>query len=106
MSKRTPTVQPRPGQLWSSSGIRDHGRLLRVDAVDGQHAMCTVLTNSNRVQRELDMDRPNTRDGRGRAFRIRVDRMRPTANGYQYEVDADLLSDLDLQALKQRMNRR
>jgi hypothetical protein len=72
-----PTVQP--GQTWADNDPRSTGRTLRILAVTETHAIAEVLTGRG------------ARDNRaaGRTTRIRLDRMRPTANGYRLVTDAE-----------------
>jgi len=79
------TVTVRPGSIWADNDPRVAGRTLRVDAVDGTHATCTVLTNDDDTQRMLD-NPPSWwrgRDNRGKQTRIKLDRFRPTSTGYR-----------------------
>ncbi|MFC6083704.1 hypothetical protein [Sphaerisporangium aureirubrum] len=72
-----------PGSIWADQSAM--GRTVLVTAIDGQHAICTILTNSHDVQRVVDdPSRGNPRDMRGTTCRIRLDRMRPTCDGYAF----------------------
>ncbi|MFI7145112.1 hypothetical protein ACIBO2_09370 [Nonomuraea sp. NPDC050022] len=76
-----------PGSLWADQRALD--RTLLVEAIDGEHVICTTLTNSRDVQRALDLPvndyfRGNPRDMRGTTSRIRLDRFRPIANGFTF----------------------
>lgn len=86
-----PTV--RPGQIWADNDKRSEGRTLRVETVinvDGKphSARCTVLTNSDNVQKSLDAGHLISVDARGKKTTIRVTRMRPTSTGYRLIQDA------------------
>jgi hypothetical protein len=84
-----PDVQP--GQVWADNDKRSRGRTLRVERVVQDPrmgkpvAVCTVLTNSDRVQGEVDRwgVKSHFKDTRGNTVRIAVNRMRPTATGYR-----------------------
>jgi hypothetical protein len=88
------TIEVRPGQVWADNDPRSEGRTLRVDAVEADPqrarrghpalvAVCTILTNSDTAQRQVDRQDPWTSDRRGKVVRIRVDRMLPTSTGYR-----------------------
>jgi hypothetical protein len=62
--------QVRVGQVWRDADKRSDGRRLLVVAVDATHA---TVTSAERA---------------GRRTRIRLDRFRPTSNGYRLERDA------------------
>ncbi|MET8985880.1 hypothetical protein ABZW49_10565 [Nonomuraea wenchangensis] len=92
----TPDV--RPGQVWADNDERSAGRTLRVDAIEGDKAVCTVLTNSDDTQKHLDAyERPGRsrypsgpllRDTRGKVRRISLSRFRPTSTGYRLIADS------------------
>jgi hypothetical protein len=45
-----PTTGPpavRPGQVWAGNDPRAAGRTIRVERLDGDKAICRVLTNSD-----------------------------------------------------------
>ena len=94
MAVETPEVKP--GQVWADNDWRAKGRTLRVDEVkkavnsDHLYALCTVLTNSDSTQADLDSPagRIWAKDTRGKKVQIRVDRMRPTSTGYRLLEDA------------------
>lgn len=84
----------RPGQLWADNDPRHAGRTLRVDEVcyraGKKVARCTILTNSDETQAEID--KPTTpwyrpADRRGRQTDISVRRFRPTSTGYRLVTD-------------------
>jgi hypothetical protein len=62
-------------------------RTFRVDRIEHGYAICTILTNSYEVQRQLNIaeedGRPiwNVRDMRGSVTRIRLDRFQPRRDG-------------------------
>ncbi len=79
-----------PGQVWADNDPRAAGRTLRVDTIDGDKAICTVLTNTNETQAYLD--RPDTKpaymagaysDRRGTQTRVALKRFAPTSTGYR-----------------------
>ena len=89
MSDHIPDV--RPGQVWADNGKRSEGRTLRVERIVQDPrmgrpvAVCTVLTNSDRVQAEADWwgVKSHFKDTRGTTVRIAVNRIRPTSTGYR-----------------------
>ncbi|MFC4006862.1 hypothetical protein ACFOY2_06500 [Nonomuraea purpurea] len=81
--------------LAARRGLADYdprctGRTIHVDSIDGDKAVCTVLTNSDATQRDLDAytkpgrnpSGPILRDTRGKVGRISLSRFRPTCTGY------------------------
>lgn len=76
-------ITVKPGQIWADNDERCMGRTLRVDRIEDGKAVCTVLTNSNPVQAELDRGERRTQDTRGRVTRISVTRFRPVSTGYR-----------------------
>ena len=89
----TPTV--RPSQVWADNDPRAAGRTLRVDAIDGDKATCTILTNTDETQEYLD--HPDAKpawmagaygDRRGRQTRVSLRRFVPTSTGYRLIRDA------------------
>jgi hypothetical protein len=88
--------QVRPGQVWADNDKRAEGRTLRVDAVFGATALCTVLTNSNNVQRTLDTGTARlygNSDRRGKRVQVAVRRMRPTSSGYRLVSEPEAAGD-------------
>lgn len=75
-----------PGSVWAD--LQAHGRTVVIDAIDGEHAICTTLTNSHEVQRVIDLPKEIThsasRDMRGTTHRISLDRFRPTCKGFEF----------------------
>lgn len=82
-----PTV--RPGQVWADNDRRAKGRTLRVDAIDGDKAVCTILTNSDAAQSNLDRGDPWTVDMRGKTTRVALRRLRPSSTGYRFVQEGD-----------------
>jgi hypothetical protein len=88
-------IEVKPGQVWADNDWRAKGRTLRVDDVkkaqnsERLYALCTVLTNSDTAQADLD-ERGSVwhTDTRGKKVQIRVDRMRPTSTGYRLLEDS------------------
>jgi hypothetical protein len=80
-NQKTPEVKV--GQVWADNDSRAQGRTLRVEAIDGDKAVCIVLTNYAEVQESLDLGKTNLRDARGKKVRIKLSRMRPTSTGYR-----------------------
>lgn len=84
------TTEVRVGQVWEDNDHRCKGRTMRVDKIWFGIAVCTILTNSDEVQRLLDEghDWYRGQDSRGRRTEIAVRRMRPTSTGYRLVADA------------------
>lgn len=82
----------RVGDVWACYSIRERGRTFRIDAVEDGYCYGIVLTNSDEVNRQLLLAADNRAAGRppyegsrdlvGAMVKIRLDRMRPTADGY------------------------
>lgn len=77
----TPDVKP--GQVWADNDQRSAGRTIRVDRIEGDKAVCTILTNRDAA----DLNDWGT-DMRGRQVRIKVSRFRPTSTGYRLVEEA------------------
>ncbi|GII01738.1 hypothetical protein [Planobispora takensis] len=106
--KIQPTHPVTPGSVWRDRRDVFGRRTLLVEYIDGEHAVCTTLTNSSEVQRQLDLaaDHPkdnllrgNVRDMRGSLTRILVDRFRPTNGGFDFVTASATLSPNDLESL-------
>lgn len=67
------------GQRWADNDPRSAGRTLRVDRIDGEHAVCTVLTDADSFNRPT-----GTNTTVGKVTRISLKRFRPTSTGYRY----------------------
>lgn len=82
----------RVGQVWADNDPRVAGRTLRVDAIEGGKATCTVLTNDDDTQALIDnpLRAPwaNRSDRRGRETRISLSRFKPTSTGYRLIEEA------------------
>lgn len=78
-----------PGQIYRDNDYRKPGRTLRVDRLtaDGQYAICTVLTNYERVQTALDLDWTIYKDMRGSETAVKVRRLYANARGYARIAD-------------------
>lgn len=74
------TVQVEVGQVWVSCDKRDDGRQVQVLAVHTQMADGTRFLHPYAVVKSPT--------GLGRKSSIRLDRFRPTANGYRLVRDA------------------
>lgn len=87
-------VEVLPGQTYQDNDYRKPGRTLRVDRIssDGLYAVCTVLTNYDRVQAALDNEWTIYKDMRGTETEIKVRRLYPNARGYA------LISEWEAQA--------
>lgn len=81
------TSQKRPypavGQVWADCDKRVPGRTIRVEEVQAEHVICTILTNDHPTQQRLDAGTAWQRDMRGKRTRIAIKRMRPTSTGYR-----------------------
>jgi hypothetical protein len=76
----------RPGQVWADNDQRSAGRTVRVERIEGDKAICTVLTNITSTQAHLDGNVAaawGVRDTRGKTTRISLARFRPTQSGYR-----------------------
>lgn len=82
-------VTVRPGQVWADADWRSEGRTVRVDRIEDGKAVCTILTNRDAAQRNLDHGDAWTTDMRGKTTRIRLDRFRPTSTGYRLVTEPD-----------------
>lgn len=76
--------QVKPGQVWADNDPRSEGRTLRVDEIDGEFAVCTILTDANPELRWA-----GAKSTVGRATRIRLRRFRLVSTGYRYLRDAE-----------------
>jgi hypothetical protein len=84
----------KPGQIWADNDPRAAGRTIRVDAIDGDKAICTVVTNTNETQAYVDSpaSKPTYMasaysDRRGRQTRISLTRFVPNSTGYRLLED-------------------
>jgi hypothetical protein len=84
-----------PGQCWADNDPRSAGRTLRVDAIDGDKAVCTVLTNADETQQHVDNPAGNPfassggySDRRGKQTQVKLARFVPTSNGYRLVSEA------------------
>lgn len=75
-------VEVKPGTTWADNSGR--GRTVRVVRVDARYAYCTILTNREAAQAELDKGSPWARDMRGKETRILLGAFRdgPAKRGY------------------------
>jgi hypothetical protein len=88
MSEKVSTPQVRPGQVWADNDKRAAGRTLRVDRIENGKAVCTVLTNSDYYQREVEAGRSAwVVDKVGKTTRISLQRFKPTNTGYRLVED-------------------
>lgn len=75
-----------PGQVYQDNDYRPtrSGRTIRIDRIteDGLYAVCTVLTNYDRVQNSLDLGWSIYKDMRGSQTAIKIRRLYPNARGY------------------------
>lgn len=90
----TSTTTPSVGQTWADCDSRNEGRTLRITAIDGEKAICEILTNDTRTQEMLDSPTrpswvdPAQSDRRGKVTRVALKRLRPTSTGYRLVTDA------------------
>lgn len=102
----TPVI---PGQVWADNDPRAAGRTIQIDAVDGDAAACTVLTNDTASQVKIDATELPYRigktgryvagiwvpgDRRGTRTVIKLARLRPTATGYLLASGPNTIDDL------------
>ncbi|WP_242890892.1 hypothetical protein [Actinomadura litoris] len=60
-----------PGSVWADNAPRQNGRTVRVTEADERYVYVTVVTNSRRVQEDLDTGNlKRRRDTRGHAHRV------------------------------------
>jgi hypothetical protein len=76
------TPEVRVGSVWADNDPRSAGRTLRVDAIDGGKAVCTILTNTDSANVGWQQ-----RDMRGKQTRISLTRFKPTSTGYRLVED-------------------
>ena len=73
-------TEVRVGQIWKDWDVRyrdeQPGRRLRIDAIVGQFAFCTIVSDS-------DCARVLGRSRIGRTARISLSRLKPTSTGYK-----------------------
>lgn len=69
----TDQIEVRPGQIWKDWDKRvrdrDPGRRVRVESIEGGHAICTNVDT-------------------GKTTKIKLDRFRPTSKGYKFMSEA------------------
>jgi hypothetical protein len=66
------------GQTWADNDPRSAGRTVRVDRIDGDKAVCTVLSNTESCVRDM----------RGKQTTISLARFKPTKTGYRLVSEA------------------
>lgn len=70
-------AEVRPGQVWADNDQRAVGRTVRIERIDGDHAIVTVLTAYRHAT-------PGERARSvGKERRIRITRFRPNSTGYR-----------------------
>jgi hypothetical protein len=78
------TITVKPGQIWADNDKRQQGRTLLVERVDGDRALCRILTNRDVVQRDIERHyAAGMQDRHGKTVSVAVARMRPTSTGYR-----------------------
>ena len=87
----------RVGQVWADNDPRSRGRTIKVHAIEGTKAVCSVLTNDHEVQTYVDgrkarpaWARNAFQDQRGKIVRISLSRFKPTSSGYKLVQDVDV----------------
>ena len=80
-SRTTPSSSTslRVGQVWADNDPRVKGRTVKVEAIEGEKALCRVLA--------APFDSPETRTGH--TTRISARRFTPTSTGYRLIREAD-----------------
>ncbi len=83
------------GQVWADNDSRSVGRTIRVDAIDGAKATCTIITNSDDTQQYVDgvkvraaYEQNAYKDRRGQKVKIAIKRFKPTSTGYRLESES------------------
>ena len=82
-------TEVKPGQIWADNDWRSAGRTLRVERIEGDKAVCVILTNADKAQKNIDQAQgkpgyyADFKDTRGKTTRLSVSRMRPTSTGYR-----------------------
>lgn len=74
-----------PGQVWLDRDKRSAGRALRVVRIEGEYAVCLVISDGTAKRRSHWATRPAGWTSVGTLTRIKVERFRPTSNGYIYQ---------------------
>lgn len=67
-------TEVKPGQVWADNDPREEGRTLRVERIEDDKAICTVLSNRSVGSYTASV---------GRITRISLRRFRPTSTGYR-----------------------
>jgi hypothetical protein len=65
------------GQVWADCDKRCEGRTIRILAIEGDRALCEVMTGIDGSEAPVV----------GRKVRVAVKRFRPTATGYELKTD-------------------
>lgn len=74
-----------PGQIWADNDYRTKGRTVRVERLEGDTAVCTLLTPYTVSHRGPDR---TARTTPGREVRIKIRRLYPNARGYRLIKEA------------------
>lgn len=77
-------VEVRAGQVWADCDWRNEGRTLRVDALEGEKAVCTVLTVKDGFPAASGQFK-------ARQVKILLRRFKPTSTGYRLVQDVPSL---------------
>jgi hypothetical protein len=86
---------PRPdvrlGQVYADNDQRQAGRTLRVDGIEADRAICTILTNSDETQEQIERIRDwyRPQDMRGKTVRIKLARFVSNSTGYRLVQDVE-----------------
>jgi hypothetical protein len=91
---KAPQIEVRVKQVWADCDPRSAGRTFQVEAIHRPYAECVILTNSDNVTERLNGNPGKDgwwyqpKDRRGASIRIRLNRLRPTSQGYRLVEDA------------------
>jgi hypothetical protein len=75
-------TEVKPGQTWADADPRSAGRTLRVESIEGDKVVCTILTNADSYKGGAWQ-----KDMRGKTTRISLSRFKPTSTGYRLVED-------------------
>lgn len=77
LEKKVPGKALKVGQIWADSDKRAKGRTVKILAIEGERALCEVMTGIDGSEAPVV----------GRKVRVAVKRFRPTATGYELKTD-------------------
>lgn len=74
------------GQTWADCDKRQVGRQVRIEAIEGAHAVCTIVAETDLPvvnRRSHWASRPDGWTSVGLQTRIRIDRFKRTSTGFE-----------------------